>query len=898
MEFQFSRNDAIRCLGTFYRYFCIIFYYSPRDERFRKDIVMSKPVMMACLLSTMLVTTAVAAPPAPTFKTITLTDPGSNGEIGGMTASGVPLATIQTQSAAAAAAAAAAQTTANAAVPTAGGNASATLVTTNGPTALSEAARWGTVIDAREYGLVADGTTDDWWAIQQAIQKASSNGGGTVLIPRINTNIVRVAQAIREASHVTLLVAPGVMIKCTGDYAGTDPTGAHNLGQWPTGGCLLAGGGESGTLNAIPLLAAGAVKQGQTVVTLNSGADAATIVAGDLVLVQSTTQYAIGSTWRPQWSRMAQVVSINSTALTLDRPMDPGSTPFATTYVQKLTNGAGTAGWPTVDNSNIPMWATIGPQVIGGDWVGTAALMPFEAGGGALDCVEALRTVTAASGGAGGGSNLHQNCIYSAISSTIINSGIELAYSSKYNRVDVGTITSIGSFANRQGPSWMVSVDESAVGNYIHVASVQAYNYNTPYLSMGGTPNPAGGDVLNLSVVIPGSSTVNVSLTTNATSGASLAAAEAAFITAANTALAGTDITLTASPYYTGTILTKSASGVAYMPNASATGATTFYTPGQGVGLINVAGATNNTILVDSVTGSNVMQNVAEMSSGVAANPTTGNTIRVGTSNVNYQYAYGQMSGAYTGDNTISSGRFNGELFQPQGFQFNYGVGSNNLFSDVRGFGSTATIGCNQIDPSNLFKEVYTTLSEPETNSSNFLVPLNWCAHKAVSSASWNAISKINALGSSNFGIINITSGTYLGTNYAANTIENFDEGIVTARGFKSGTAGVVTGYEAFQGCAATFSIPADATYWEVIMKAAYLGSSASGSTNCYATTTSTSTAHPGSVMTASVGYQSPATSGGGAINFNAPTSGDYLQLRHLSINVRRPSYDNTVVQY
>jgi polygalacturonase len=63
------------------------------------------------------------------------------------------------------------------------------------------------------YGAVGDGTTDNTSAIQNAIDDASANGGGTVLIPAAGTLSTYLCGPLTLASHINLQIDGGATLK-------------------------------------------------------------------------------------------------------------------------------------------------------------------------------------------------------------------------------------------------------------------------------------------------------------------------------------------------------------------------------------------------------------------------------------------------------------------------------------------------------------------------------------------------------------------------------------------------------------------------------------------------------------------------------------------------------------
>ncbi len=79
---------------------------------------------------------------------------------------------------------------------------------------LSLAATCQTIYNIRDYGAVGDGVTDDAVAIQQAIDRCTGDGGGTVLIPRGHTFV---SGPIQLKSNVNLLIEATATLKASPD---------------------------------------------------------------------------------------------------------------------------------------------------------------------------------------------------------------------------------------------------------------------------------------------------------------------------------------------------------------------------------------------------------------------------------------------------------------------------------------------------------------------------------------------------------------------------------------------------------------------------------------------------------------------------------------------------------
>ena len=339
------------------------------------------------------------------------------------------------------------------------------------------------VVNVLDLGVLADGVADDWALIQAAIDAGSLAGGRTILVPPV-VKTMRVSQALRLRSNVTLLVPnPNTTIRCTGDAGGA-------LGQWPVAACVSFGAYEA---NVIPQLLTpypiSAVAAGDGTITFTGSGAAADFAVNDVVTVETVANFAVDSgTYRaPDWRQINRVTAINTGANTVSLAY-PVQAAVASAQMFKLTNGAGKAGWPTLPNTlgadtGIPLWASYNSGVVGGTWVGMstngAYIYPFATGSGALDC-RAQPAVVVGLVGVGYG-NLYGRCTFSADRETLYGEAMELSAGSHNNTVNVGDI----SFAGTAAGARYVGVNEGSRGNSIHIGTLHV-----------GASN--GGDVIQI----------------------------------------------------------------------------------------------------------------------------------------------------------------------------------------------------------------------------------------------------------------------------------------------------------------------------------------------------------------------------------------------------------------
>lgn len=338
-------------------------------------------------------------------------------------------------------------------------------------------------ISVRHAGAIGDCSADDWWAFQKGIDTVAKRpGGGTLTVPPPQPGgCYRISQALRLKSLVTLRVLDdSTTIRCTGDPhrswpEGTDPTGADivHLGRWPTYSCVLFGAYESKSFTQLAPYAVVPVRAGDTNVTFSRSGAVADFVAGDLISIETVSGYSVtvqSVTYPvPTWRQVDLVTAVDarSNAITVQYPIQA---PISPAQVLRLTNGASTSSWPTLNpvggDTRIPLWATHGAAVLGGTWETANAKLPFSAGSGALDCRVKVHWITA-SRGVGYG-NMMAGCHFQAEHEVIAGVVSELSEGSHDNTVEVNEVEA--SSANGTGPTVFpryIGVNESARNNRV-----------------------------------------------------------------------------------------------------------------------------------------------------------------------------------------------------------------------------------------------------------------------------------------------------------------------------------------------------------------------------------------------------------------------------------------------
>ena len=163
------------------------------------------------------------------------------------------------------------------------------------------------VVNVLDYGAVADNSTDNRIAFQDAIAAAASAGGGAVWVP---SGTYRFTSA--NAYNSTIDLRPGVVLRGAGreathlvfDFAGAE-VDAIKILAWNYGEFVSVVGGYA---------------KGSTTLTLS---DASSIAAGDFAEIQEENDALISN---ESWSldavgEMVEVVSVNGNQISLAEPL-------------------------------------------------------------------------------------------------------------------------------------------------------------------------------------------------------------------------------------------------------------------------------------------------------------------------------------------------------------------------------------------------------------------------------------------------------------------------------------------------------------------------------------------------------------------------------------------------
>jgi len=362
-------------------------------------------------------------------------------------------------------------------------------------------------------GATGDGVTDDWEAFQLA-EGMNASGVCTykqptlVIVPPATASgaiaSYRISQAIRICPYVTLRVeANSTQIKFTGDASGTDYTGAHGTTTWPLNGAILTGYLVAGSTNPTYATAA-TISPGTTSVTLSTPSGAKDFVVGDMATIETTSLYDVSRSTEPTLQKIVIIKSQSASTgiLTFSPAVDFTS---SSVQVRRLTNGAGTADWPTISWSTVPAFATHDCGVLGGAWIASKvdpSAQPFMAGDAFTDCTIAPDYVSAAFGVGYG--NAIQNSHISVRREDIVRVALEPAYQSNNNIIDLGEVNMRGMPLGARPTNFDLAFDEGSHNNVLHVGTLTNRNPEQAIVTLTGTPNATGGDMVTVSVFTPG----------------------------------------------------------------------------------------------------------------------------------------------------------------------------------------------------------------------------------------------------------------------------------------------------------------------------------------------------------------------------------------------------------
>lgn len=318
----------------------------------------------------------------------------------------------------------------------------------------------GAELNVRSFGAVGDGSTDDRASIQSAIDAAESMGGGVVLIPHTDT-YYRIRLALHARSGVTVHVPNNATrIVCTAD--GTNA-------RWPSYGCWNMGGFQGDEYMRCTAYAISNVSVGQETVTTSTAANAGNFAVGDVVAVETASQFTIGTYDLPTWLQMNVVTSVDASTgvIGLRRPIDQTQT---SVQIRQL-NSALTFRNSDLSDSGRPLSAIRDFALIGGTWenADSQGAAPFCGDGGAIDCAIKPHKIVAATGAAYG--NLWAHTVFECDTQINYSAGCELAFLSHNNYARIGSITFDAS-NTVSNPGRGAGINEASRNNVLKIGSI------------------------------------------------------------------------------------------------------------------------------------------------------------------------------------------------------------------------------------------------------------------------------------------------------------------------------------------------------------------------------------------------------------------------------------------
>lgn len=315
------------------------------------------------------------------------------------------------------------------------------------------------------FGAKGDGIADDLAAMQLAIDTIAAAGGGVVIIPPPPGGAYyRITRALQMRDGVTLWVtSPDTRVVSDSSAAGS---------VWPYYGALMFSSIGS-NLSSYSSFAAADVAQGDVSVALSSAGDGTNFQQGDVVLVATSTTW--GAAGIPAWGQVNVVKSVSGGTLSLRHGIDATKTGVV---VYRLSRTSVTGGGYTLHGVR-------DAAVIGGTWEATlngALNAPAIVFGGMIDCKVDVHRVSGWGGFPYG--NLIFNCDIKARHVETYGRGIELAFLSSYNCVDVGTMLISRNDLDGSGnpPNGVVWCNEGANANDVRVRHLNAGAVTAPNL--------------------------------------------------------------------------------------------------------------------------------------------------------------------------------------------------------------------------------------------------------------------------------------------------------------------------------------------------------------------------------------------------------------------------------
>lgn len=335
---------------------------------------------------------------------------------------------------------------------------------TGSTTARSLADRASDLQSVKNWGVVGDGSTDDYANFQAAIE-ASATGGFTLLVPH-TTTYYRIKRALLARSGASIWVPnPATRIVCTGDAAG-------GFGQWPSYGAIMLGsysGGNAGNIERAPTYPINNFTAGASSITTTTASNGGLFVDGDIVLVYTDADYDSGfDDNMPTWMQMNVVSGTPSGAtgvIPLRHPLDATKT---TVHVRRLSNTGST--WLRADatNSAEALFAVRDFSLVGGTWETTVNEGPFSGTGGIIDSVVAPHGAKCFSGIGYG--NLMCRSKFSAVYQLVRHHACEFAHGSHDFELDVLSTSCVGTVS----PEAIAWTNESTRNGKIRLHKVNA----------------------------------------------------------------------------------------------------------------------------------------------------------------------------------------------------------------------------------------------------------------------------------------------------------------------------------------------------------------------------------------------------------------------------------------